>query len=251
MARKLGRLALPLVFWLAVWALAARLAAAESVLGGELLLPAPRTVLSALLTLAGTAAFWQTALLSLARMALGLVLGCALGALLAVLTARSRGWDALFSPAVKVVRAAPVASFILLVLLWVERGWVSVVIAALMVLPVLWASVRQGIEGTDPKLLELARCYGFDRWKTLRLVWLPSIKPAFTAGLATAMGLAWKAGVAAEVLCQPKRAIGTEIYRSKWTLDTPGLFAWTLVVVLLSLAMESLVKRLLKRGSNP
>lgn len=251
MARKLGRLALPLVFWLAVWALAARLAAAESVLGGELLLPAPRTVLSALLTLAGTAAFWQTALLSLARMALGLVLGCALGSLLAVLTARNRGWDALFSPAVKVIRAAPVASFILLVLLWVERGWVSVVIAALMVLPVLWASVRQGIEGTDPKLLELARCYGFDRWKTLRLVWLPSIKPAFTAGLATAMGLAWKAGVAAEVLCQPKRAIGTEIYRSKWTLDTPGLFAWTLVVVLLSLAMETLVKRLLKRGSNP
>ncbi len=251
MARNLGRIALPPVFWLAVWALAARLAAAESALGGELLLPSPRAVFSALLALAGTAAFWQTALLSLARMALGLILGCALGSLLAVLTARSRGWDALFSPAVKVIRAAPVASFILLVLLWVERGWVSVVIAALMVLPVLWASVRQGIEGTDPKLLELARCYRFDRWKTLRLVWLPSVKPAFTAGLATAMGLAWKAGVAAEVLCQPKRAIGTEIYRSKWTLDTPGLFAWTLVVVLLSLAMEALVKRLLKRGSTP
>ena len=106
--------------------------------------------------------------------------------------------------------------------------------------------MEQGIAGADPQLLELARCYRFSRGKTLRLCRLPALLPPFSSSLATAMGLAWKAGVAAEVLCQPKFAIGTQIYRTKTLFSTPQLFAWTLVVILLSLLMERGMGRLLK-----
>jgi NitT/TauT family transport system permease protein len=217
-------------------------------MGGEFLLPGPVHVWEALIGIATAEVFWKTALLSVGRMFFGIFLGALLGVALAVLTAANRWCDLLLSPAVKVVRAVPVASFILLVLLWVRRDWVPVAIAALMVLPVIWGAVRQGIDTADRQLLELTRCYRFDRGKTLRLFWVPSIAPAFTTGLATAMGLAWKAGVAAEVLCQPKFAIGTQIYRTKYQLETPELFAWTLVVILLSLLMEKMVKWLLERG---
>ena len=226
------RFLLPTVFWLGVWALAAR------AVGSELLLPGPAAVWRALVRLLPTTAFWKSAGATLLRVLAGLAGGTAAGAALGALTAASAWADALISPAVRMVRATPVVSFILLILLWVSRTAVPGVVSGLMVLPVIWESVRQGAAGADPLLLELARAYRFGRFKTLRLVYLPSLQPHLTAGLHNALGLAWKSGVAAEVLCRPRLAMGGAIYNAKLALETPDLFAWTAVVVALSLALE-------------
>ena len=186
--RRIGRVLLPVLFWLGVWQLAA------AAVGQELLLPGPAAVGRRLLELAAGAVFWQTALASLLRIFGGLLLGVALGALLAGLTAWVPLLDWVLTPAVKVVRATPVASFILLVYLWVERGRVPGLISALMVLPVVWGNVTRGIAETDPQLLELARAYGFGRGRTLRRIYIPSVLPYFASGCRTALGLAWKAG---------------------------------------------------------
>ena len=53
--------------------------------------------------------------------------------------------------------------------------------------------------------------------------------------------MAWKAGIAAEVLAVPKQAIGTEIYFSKLWFETPTLFAWTIVIIILSFIIEKLL----------
>lgn len=235
------RAALPLAFWLGVW----QYASAE--VGKELLLPGPALVLSRLGELAGTAAFWQTAGLSLARILAGLAAGVLLGTAFAALTSAFRWADWIFSPAIKTAQATPVASFIILILLWVEKGQVPGVISALMVLPVVWGNVSRGIRETDPLLLELARAYRFGPWRTFTLVYAPSALPYFASGCRTALGLAWKAGVAAEVLCQPKTAIGTQVYFSKIYLETPSLFAWTLVVILLSFLLEWGIGLLLRK----
>ena len=235
--RRIGRVLLPVLFWLGVWQLTA------AAVGQELLLPGPAAVGRRLLELAAGAVFWQTALASLLRIFGGLLLGVALGALLAGLTAWVPLLDWVLTPAVKVVRATPVASFILLVYLWVERGRVPGLISALMVLPVVWGNVTRGIAETDPQLLELARAYGFGRGRTLRRIYIPSVLPYFASGCRTALGLAWKAGVAAEVLCQPQNAIGTQIYNTKYYLETPSLFAWTLVVSALSFLLEWAVRQ--------
>ena len=218
--------------------------------GNELLLPYPATVGSALLTLAGTGEFWLTAGFSLARILAGMALGTVAGLLLAVVTSFCALADELLSPAIRVIRATPVASFILLVLLWVERDLVPVSIAALMVLPVVWGNVSRGIREVDPQLLELAKAYRFSQMKTLRLIYLPSLKPYLLSAVTTAMGLAWKSGVAAEVLCVPKLSIGTEIYYTKYYLEVPHLFAWTVVVVSLSFALERLLTWSLNRWSR-
>lgn len=238
------RAAAAVLFWLAIWQLAAVR------MGSELLLPAPLTVLRRLGELALTGRFWTITALSLGRILLGMVWGTLLGAVLAVLTCASRWCDALFSPAIRVIRAAPVASFILLVLLWTRRDLVPVIISGLMVLPVVWNSVTRGVRECDHKLLELARAYRFSRWKTLRLVVIPSVRPYFLSAATTSMGLAWKSGVAAEALCWPKLAIGTQIYNTKLYLETPDLFAWTLVTVLLSLILERLIGGLIRRGER-
>ena len=248
-ARKLLRVVIPLAFWLGVWQLAALWVDTAYQPGrGALLLPGPLLVAGRLWALMGEAAFWQAAGVSLGRIFGGFALGAAGGALLAVLTAALPWADWLFGPAVKVVRAVPVASFIVLVLLWAPAaGWVPAIVAALMVLPVLWGNVTRGVAETDPALLELARAYRFGRGKTLGLIYIPSVLPYFASGCATALGLAWKAGVAAEVLCLPRLAIGTRLYRAKITLETPDVFAWTVVVIALSFLLEVALGAALRR----
>ncbi len=243
--KKILQAVMPPVFWLGVWQLAALW------VGRELLLPGPLAVGRALLALAGTADLWLSALATLARVFLGLLWGTAAGTALAFLTHFSPWLDRLLSPAVRVVRATPVVSFILLVYLWVARPAIPWVIAGLMVLPVVWGSLTAGLDSLDGRLLEMARAYRFSRFKTLGLVYLPALRPHFSAGVLTAFGLAWKSGVGAEVLCPPDRAIGSRIQQAKLALETPELFAWTLVIVALSLALEGLLRCLIqKRGQK-
>ena len=234
----------PPVFWLGVWQLAALL------VGRELLLPGPLAVARALCALAVTGDFWLSALMTLLRVFLGLAWGTAAGVLLAFLTHFSPWAAALLSPAVKVVRATPVVSFILLVYLWVVRAAIPAVIAGLMVLPVIWGSMTAGLAAVDPQLLEMAGAYRFSRFKTLRLIYLPSLRGHFTSGALTAFGLAWKSGVAAEVICPPAMAIGSRLQAARLALETPELFAWTLAIIALSLLLERLLRLLLERGER-
>ena len=250
------RILLPLLFWLGIWQLSAwGVEQSLNGMGHELLLPYPRTVLTAFVQLAPQKEFWWRTGCSLLRILSGMAMGTVLGCLLAVVTCISKVADWLLSPAIRVIRATPVASFILLVILWTHRDFVPVVISALMVIPVIWENLCRGIQATDPALLELARAYRFSFWKTVRLVYLPSVRPYFTAAIVTAMGLAWKSGIAAEVLCLPKQAIGTEIYQTKLYLEVPTLFAWTFTVVCLSLLLEWILRLLLshsrKKGGAP
>lgn len=246
--KKLIRALLPPAFWLGVWQVCALLV--DRHVGGrgnELLLPYPVSVWNALTALVGTGAFWATVLSSLGRIAVGLACGVLLGAALAALTCAFPWADRLLSPAIRVVRAAPVASFILLVLLWTARNTVPAVISALMVLPVVWDSLSRGIQAVDGGLLELARAYRFSRGKAVRLIYLPALRPHILSALSTATGLAWKSGVAAEVLCLPEPSLGQRIYYTKYYLDIPELFAWTTVVVALSMALERLLRACLAR----
>ena len=229
----------PPAFWLGVWQLAAM------AVGRELLLPSPAAVGRTLARLARTGEFWLAALASLGRIFGGLALGCVLGGALAWLTYRFAAARLLLAPAIRVVRATPVVCFILLVYLWVSRERIPGAISAMMVLPVMWGNLDAGLASTDAQLLELARAYRFPPFKTVRLIYLPSLRPHFASGLLTCMGLAWKSGVAAEVICPPRLAIGTKISHARTALETPELFAWTLVIIVLSLAMEGALRRLL------
>lgn len=239
------RIAIPLAVWLGVWQIA------SVWVGRELLLPSPYAVAQSLGQLSGTGEFWRAAGSTLLRVLSGLAGGVVLGTALAFLTHFCTWADWVFSPAIRVLRATPVVSFILLVYLWVTRANIPGLIAGMMVLPVVWGSLTAGLKAVDGQLLEMARAYGFSRLKTLRLIYLPSLRPHFTGAILNGFGLAWKSGVAAEVLCPPKWAIGSSIQQARQALETPELFAWTLVIVALSLVLEGLLGLWLKpRGEG-
>lgn len=240
--RKALRTGAALLFWLALWFLAATAA------GQELLLPSPAQVAVRLWGLVCTPEFWLTVGRSVLRVLTGIALAALLGVLLALLTHRSALMTALLSPVMTLVKSTPVASFIILALVWLGRSVVPLFIAALMVLPVVWSNVSAGLQGVDPGLLELARVYRLPRTRVLRRIVWPSVLPHLRAALRSALGLGWKAGIAAEVLTVPPYSIGKRIYEAKLYLETTELFAWTAAVILLSLGIEGVLLRLVDGG---
>lgn len=232
---------LAILFWCAVWY------ALALVVRNPLLLPTPLQVLDRLGELVITADFWRTTLYSLGRILLGILIALAVSVVLAVLTCSFRWLDALVSPLMTAIQASPIASFSFLVLIWVDRSFVPVLICILMVVPIVWSSLCAGIRGVDPQLLEMARAYKLSRFRQLRRIYIPSVMPHFRTGCSNALGLGWKAGVAAEVLTVPKLSIGKMIADAKLYLMVEDLFAWTAAVILLSLVLQKLMLLLLGR----
>ena len=215
-------------------------------LDNPLLLPGPLQVLRCLWNLMAEAAFWQTTVISLGRILLGVACAVVLGTALAVLTDCSRVANAIIAPALAATQATPVASFTILVLIWLDRDYVPVLICALMGLPVVFNSVAAGIRVTDPQLLEMAKVFRLTRWQTFKRIYIPSVMPFFRTACSNALGLGWKAGIAAEVLTVPRSSIGRMISESKLYLMTEELFAWTLMVIVLSLLLQKLLLLLMK-----
>ena len=144
------------------------------------------------------------------------------------------------------MQAVPVASFAILVLIWLERDYVPVLICGMMGLPLVWNSVSGGIRATNVQLLEMAKVYRLSGFRTVRRIYVPSVMPFFRMACSSALGLGWKAGIAAEVLTVPKYSVGRMISESKLYLLTEELFAWTLAVIALSLLLQKLMLQLLK-----
>lgn len=212
---------------------------------GQLLLASPVSVLARLGELAGTAVFWRSVGQSAARIFGGFLIGTVLAAVLAVLASASRLLRELLSPAVAAVKAVPVVSFIILALVWLSSEALPVFISALMVFPPVYLNVLAGIAAADGSLLEMAEVFRVPFRRRLTGIYLPAVLPYFRSAVSLALGLCWKAGIAAEVIGLPAGTVGERLYTAKIYFQTPDLFAWTLVVVAVSAVCERLCLALL------
>ena len=226
-------------FWLAAWQFA------SMAVGSRVVLVGPAEVARRLAELVLEADFWVSVGLSLGRVATGFGLAVVAGVALAAWASRSRVVEGLLAPLVGAVKAAPVASFVVLLLMWVSSRRLSVAVSFLMAFPILYTNVLAGVRQTDPALLEMADVFGVSSWARVRTVYAAQVAPYLRAGLSLAMGLSWKSGIAAEVIGLPAPSIGIHLYDAKVYLDTPDLLAWTVVIVVLSVGLEALLGRLL------
>ena len=239
--RKVLQTALIALIYLAVWE------AVSLLVGKELLLPSPFTTLSRFAVLLTIGESWLSAGLTLARIMAGYVIGVISGILLAWLTARSRFAEALLSPLRAIVKASPVTSFILLALLWLSSDMVPLFISFLMVVPMVWTATAEAILQTDSRLVEMGKVFGLSRSKIVKKIYVPSVLPQFLAACTTSLGFAWKSGVAAEIIALPRQSIGYMLYQSKLRIETADLFAWTLMIVALSMLLEWVLIRSMRR----
>ena len=237
MKRKL----LIILIWLLIWQGVAWL------VHNPVLIAGPWDTLKALVTLAGTAEFYQTVGWSLLRILLGILLGTGAGFILAYLSHRYTLLRDFLSPVVSLGKAIPVASFVILLLIWIGSRWVALPVVILITFPVAYLNLLKGLDTLDVQLSEMAELYRISFGKRLRFVEIPQLRGHIAAALSLASGMGFKSGVAAEVIGQSRLTIGNSMYRSKIYLEIPELFAWTAVVIFLSWGTEKLLQLLLKR----
>jgi len=226
-------------FWLIVWQIAA------IAIDERLFLVSPIEVLVLTAELFFDGAFFGTVMFSFLRIAFGFFSALAAGILLAVLSARFSIVKTLLFPLTAAVKATPVASFIILAILWFSSRNLSFIISFLMVLPIIYTNVYNGIRQVDVGLLEMAYVFDISLPRRILYIYLPKIMPFLTAACSVSLGLGFKSGIAAEVIGQPVGSIGEMLYQAKLYLDTGSLLAWTLVIIVLSVAFEKLFLLLL------
>ncbi len=223
---------LAVLFWLAIWEIAANR------VGNTLLFPTPRIVFLTLWKLLQDPMFYRVTANSLSAILTGILQAMLLGILLAIFSSRIPPIRTLLLPIMTVIKATPVASFIVLLLIFIGSAKVPMIITFLIVLPVVWTNLDEGLRKRDRQLEEVAMVYRLSRWRRFRFLTLPLVRPFFLSACRTSLGLAWKAGIAAEIIALPRRSIGTMISNAKQYLNTEEMFAWTLAVVILSLLIE-------------
>ncbi len=216
--------------------------------GREVILPTPIAVAKRFFELLLTEKLWQATALSLARIMSGYVAGVVIGALLGMLMYFIRGVRVMFSPFLTVVKSTPVASFILVAYFIITDTAIPVFITFLMVLPMIASTVFTSLKGTDKDLLEMAKVYKLSFLDKLKTLYIPTVAPHLVGQALTALGFGWKAGIAAEVLCTPRGTIGTFLYSAKTYLETVDTFAYTVLVIIISLCLELVLKKLLRRA---
>lgn len=229
-----------IVLWIVIWQLIAMK------IDNRVFLPSPGETAASLKNLIGTQEFLRSIGFSLGNITKGFLLGVAVGILLAVMASRTSFLEIFFSLPIRVVKATPVASFTILALLWMKSGTLSILISFLMVLPVIYTNVLTGIKETDKMLLEMAEVFHVKWLLRIRYIFLPSVLPYLLSACSVAIGLAWKSGIAAEVIGIVKESIGNHLYQAKIYLEIPELFAWTIVTIIISILFEVLVLRIIK-----
>ena len=216
-------------------------------LGQEILLASPIRVIRQLAVLCVEKQFWQSILFTMSRIIVGFLTAFICGTILGVAAARIHIIEILLWPYVAVIKAAPVASFIILCLIWTSAANLSVIISFLIVLPVVYTNILQGMKATDRKMLEMAKVYELGTWKCIKYIYIPALKPYFLAACSIAAGMAWKSGTAAEVIGIPGGSIGEKLYKAKVYLSSADLLAWTVVIIILSVICEKVLMWLVRR----
>lgn len=224
-----------LAFWLAVWQMVA------VAINQDIVLTSPIQTIQTLFSLAQLREFWVSIGLSLLRIFVGGALAFTFGSLLAFLSFKYKLVKLLFEPLISTIKSIPVASFVILLLIWVRTPYLSISISFLMALPIIYIAVLEGLLGTDQKLIEMANVYQIHGWYRVKAIYLSQLMPSLKTATSLAMGFCWKSGIAAEVIGLPTFSIGEHLYNAKVYLDTPALFAWTLVVIVMSVLGEKIV----------
>lgn len=228
-----------IAIWIFLWFIAAFF------IDKKIFLPGPVDTLKAFCSLAVTKEFYQSVLVSLSGILKGFLIGMGVGILFASLACRFSFLESFFSVPIRVIKAVPVASFVILALLWINSKNLSILISSFMVLPVVYTGLLSALKNTDRKMLDFAVVFKLSPLKKIRYVYIPSAIHPLTASCSVAMGFAWKSGIAAEIIGLIKNSIGNELYKAKLYLETPKLFAWTAAIVLISFLCEKLITLIL------
>lgn len=230
--------------WVCLWQLVA------AVIHNNVLMVGPLQVLSALFSMVQQSSFWISILSTMLRIISGFLVGTLLGIVLSWLAYEHSLIREILQPMMLFLKAVPVASFIVLILIWAGGAWLSFLISMIVVMPIVYVNVLEGLVNTPGSLLEMAQVFRMPKKTVIRRIYSRSVRPYLVSALSLACGMAVKSGIAAEVVGQVRNTIGNGLYMSKVFLAIDELFAWTAVILALSRLFEKAVSLMLQKAGE-
>lgn len=230
-----------IVFWLVVWQIVCLF------VDNPIFFAGPLEMLKELVHMAGKRDFMTSVFHSLLRIIGGFCIAFIPACLLASAAYCSRLLEDVLSPFVTFIKSVPVASVVVLLLIWFGAEYLSVYVTFMVVFPNIYLNVLTGLKNTDKELLEMAEVFRFSFLQKFLYIYRPAVMPYLLGSTAVSVGMSFKSGVAAEVIGLPVSSIGEGLYNAKIYLNTAGVFAWTAVIICLSSLVEWLVVWLLKQ----
>ncbi|MBS4873628.1 ATP-binding cassette domain-containing protein [Atopobium minutum] len=217
-----------IMLWLIVWLLIAL------AVDNDLILVSPFVALARLGRIVCSAAFASAVGFSFVRIVLGFSVGFAAAFALGIGAAHSRLLKTVLEPAVLALKSTPIVCIIVLLLMWVGSKGVSALAVFLVVFPAIYLATLQGMESSSDDLQRLLEVFGVASARQFLADGYQQVLPYLIAASKHACGMAWKAGVAAELIGTPTGSMGYFIYQAKVLFEVGDVFAWTIAVVALS-----------------
>ena len=230
--------ALAIIVWLVIWQLVA------VALGNPWLLSGPVETAQTWGQLVLTASFWQAVASSIARIAIGYGIAFVAGCVLGYLAAKLPGLRIFLKPAILVIKSAPVVCVIALLLVAAGSHVTTAIVVGLVVFPQFYHAVMEASLSRDSEVVKVLDVFDVPAVRRALCVELIAFGTSVRAATATAAGLAWKSGVAAELIGLPGISIGEGVYLAKISLDSASIIAWTATVIVLSWLSEKLLIKL-------
>ena len=214
---------------------------AASIVKDSVTLPSPQETVLALLEIMASKTFLLQVFGTLRRAMFGFAIAFGAGLVLGVGAGISTPLFYLLKPIVLTQRSVPTMAVILLAIIWFGRELAPILVCVLVIFPIIYSAVVNGIRNIDQQLLEMATVYHISKRRRLVHLYLPSIRSALFAVAAAAVSLNLKITIAAEVLSQPGLGIGTGFQIEKSVVNTAGVIAWAIVAIVLGALLEFLV----------
>lgn len=233
-----------LFFWLIVWQVLSDL------IHNQILLVGPQDTLRALAMQITSKDFWASVWFSFSKICLGFFLAFFSGLLTGTISFWKPLLGEILEPPIHLMKSIPVASFVILALIWTGSENLSVFISFIVVYPMIHINTLTGLSAADDKLLEMAQVFHVPLWRQILYIYRTALYPFLSSAMKTALGMGFKSGIAAEVIGVPDGSIGAGLYTSKIYLDTANLFAWTFVIILISILFEKTFLFLLKKTAG-
>ncbi len=228
-----------LLSWILIWQLVSLL------VNNPVYFASPVETVRELFSQGATPVFWKSVGGSLLRILGGFFIASLAAFILAFLTYFIPFTEDIISPVTAFLKSVPVAAVVVILLIWWGASHLVLCISFMVVLPNIYENVRTGLKKTDPKLLEMAKVFGISIPARFFWIYRASYRPYLLSAVSVSLGMAFKSGIAAEIIGLPAGSIGDRLYRDKIYLNTAGVFAWIIVILIVSFITEKLVMFLL------
>ena len=234
-----------IAFWLVIWEIA------DKIVNNRIVLAGPIHIVESLINQMMNSDFWIITISSFTRITIGFALSFIVGIFLAIVCYRYKLIHDFLEPVMTTIKTIPMASFVIMLLIWVGNQALTIWLSFLIVLPLIYTNVITGLNEVDKEMLQMSEKFKLTPWKKYLYIYRPAVMPFLLSATKTALGLSWKSGIMAEVMATPKPSIGREMFAAKTYLQTGNLLAWTIVVIVLSIVFEKIFMVFLEKMNSP